>query len=214
MAAPIDPSHDDDTDEDTRLSQILRAICAAPEPLEIGQVAERLGRRSFGVMLFLFSTPNLLPLPPGSSTVLGAPLVLLSPQVAVGRRAPWLPRAVARRKLTPGALAVLNDRLIPLVERIERVSKPRLGFMFGSVGDRLIGLVCTVLSLLLILPVPFGNFLPAAAVGALAFSLVQRDGLLTLMGYALTAASASVLALAASVVWRFFERALALSGAA
>ena len=64
----------------------------------------------------------------------------------------------------------------------------------------MIGVVCTLLALVLILPIPFGNMLPALTIGVLAFSLVQRDGLFALLGYALAAISAGVLVFAADVV--------------
>ena len=72
--------------------------------------------------------------------------------------------------------------------------------MFGPVGDRLIGLVCTLLSFVLILPIPLGNLLPALTIAVLAFSMVQRDGLLVLVGYGLAATSGAVLFLSAGVV--------------
>jgi hypothetical protein len=85
---------------------------------------------------------------------------------------------------------------------VESISRPRLTFLFGSVGDRLIGGVCTVLAVVLILPIPLGNVLPAASVSLLSFSLIQRDGVLALAGYALAAASAGVLVLAAGLIAR------------
>jgi hypothetical protein len=62
--------------------------------------------------------------------------------------------------------------------------------------------VCFVLALVLILPIPGGNFLPGVTVSVLALALVQRDGLLALFGYALAALSASILVLAAGLISR------------
>lgn len=181
------------------LSEILRDLCAE-DRITVGEIVDRFGRRAFGALLFIFSTPNLLPLPPGSSTVLGAPLVLLAPQVALGVHAPWLPRFVDDREISGHDLNRFFGKLLPTVERFEKVSRPRLVFLFGGAGDRLLGLVCTLLALILILPIPFGNLLPALTIGVLAFSLVQRDGVFALLGYGLAAASAGVLVLAADVV--------------
>ena len=52
---------------------------------------------------------------------------------------------------------------------------------------------------MLILPIPFGNMLPAATVGVLSLSLIQRDGVLATIGYALFAASVGVLVMTANV---------------
>lgn len=181
------------------LSHILRELCAE-ERVTVGEIVHRFGRRAFGALLFIFSTPNLLPLPPGSSTVLGAPLVLLAPQVALGVHAPWLPRFLDDREISGANLNRFFGRLLPVVERFERVSRPRLSFLFGRVGDRVLGLVSSLLALVLILPIWGGNLLPALAIGVLAFSLVQRDGVFALLGYSFAAVSGAVLFFAADLV--------------
>ncbi len=80
------------------------------------------------------------------------------------------------------------------------MSRPRLSFLFGSVGERAIGLVCTLLALVLILPIPLGNILPAVAVSVLSLALVQRDGALAIFGYLLAGLSGSILVFAASLI--------------
>lgn len=60
-------------------------------------------------------------------------------------------------------------------------------------GDIFLGLVCTLLAAVLILPLPRGNLLPAIAVTLLGLALVQRDGLLAIAGYVAAAVSAAVL---------------------
>ena len=52
-----------------------------------------------------------------------------------------MPRRVLDRTVTGAQLGLLFGRLLPAVRRVEQLSRPRLGFMFGVVGDRLIGLV-------------------------------------------------------------------------
>lgn len=206
-------SDDDEAEGDVRsLTEILRDLCDGEGELTIGDIVEAFGRRAFGALLFVFSVPNLLPLPPGSSTVLGAPLVLLAPQVAIGVRHPWLPRKLKARRLSRRDLAKAFDRLIPWLDRIEQASRPRLTWMFGSVGDRLIGLACTLLALVLILPIPFGNMLPAATVGVLSLALIQRDGALAALGYGLFAASVGVLVMTANVAVAAAQRLMNIFG--
>lgn len=197
------------------LSVILRRLIDDPDPfLTLDAIVAAFGRRAFGALLFVFSAPNLLPLPPGSSTVLGVPLLLIAPQVALGVERLWLPRGLASRRFDTRGVAKAFGKLIPLLERIERISRPRLTFLFGPLGDRFLGLTCTLLGVVLIFPIPFGNMLPAAAIGVLALSLVMRDGLLALLGYGLATASWGVLALAAGVILRFFDHALMIAGVA
>ncbi|WP_309645273.1 exopolysaccharide biosynthesis protein [Phenylobacterium sp.] len=187
------------TDRQEPISEILREF-GARESLSVGEIVDRFGHRAFGALMFVFAIPNLLPLPPGSSTLLGAPLLLLSPQVALGIATLWLPKAVDDRRIAGADLAKVFDRLLPSVERIEKVSRPRLTFLFGPVGDRVIGVICSLLSFVLILPIPLGNLLPALTIGVLGFALFQRDGLFALVGYGLAAVSGAVLFVAADLV--------------
>ena len=57
------------------------------------------------------------------------------------------------------------------------------------------GGVCTVLAVVLILPIPLGNVLPSLTIATLSLGLTQRDGVVGLAGYGLAAASVGVLAL-------------------
>ena len=66
--------------------------------------------------------------------------------------------------------------------------------------------------LVLILPIPFGNMLPATAVTVLSLSLVQKDGALALFGYGLAAASVGVLVLAAGIISRGAQHVFTVFG--
>jgi hypothetical protein len=184
----------DPTDRRLPLSAILLDICDDPDPtVTVGEIVHRFGRRAFGALLFFFSAPNWLPLPPGSSTFLALPLVLLTPQVAYGVQGPWLPRFIDDREMKRAALARSIRKIVPMLQRVEKVSRPRLLWMFGPIGDRAIGLTCFLLSLVLLLPIPLGNMAPGAAIAAFGLAMVQRDGVLALIGYVITAVSAALL---------------------
>ncbi len=194
---PPDPEHR------LSLSEILQDLCDESHASEtLGELLTRFGRRAFGALLFVFAAPNLLPLPPGASTFLGAPLVLFTPQLAAGVSTPWMPQGWRERPFDMRALRGGFQRLLPVVRRIEHVSSARLTFLFGPVGDRMIGAVCTLLAFILMLPLLGGNLLPAATISVFAIALIQRDGLLALLGYVLAAVSFGVLALAAGIIHR------------
>lgn len=193
------------------LSDVLAQIAAhEPERISVAELTRMFGGRAIGALLFIFGLACLLPLPPGATTIFGLPLLLLAPQLIVGAAAPWLPERIKRRTLLTADLRFGLPKVIPSLRRIEAVSRLRLVFLFGPVGERAIGVVCTILALVLILPIPLGNIMPALAVSALSFSLVQRDGLIALLGYATAIASASILALAAHILVTLVQQALSL----
>ncbi|HEX4713062.1 exopolysaccharide biosynthesis protein [Phenylobacterium sp.] len=197
------------------LSEILREISERAEPtVSVGEFMEMFGGRAMGALLLVFGIACTLPLPPGGTTIFGAPLVLLAPQLMIGSRAPWLPARMRAQSIATADLRRGLPRVLRWLRRIEAVSRPRLLFLFGAWGHRAVGLVCTILALVLILPIPLGNMLPAAAVSVLSLALVQRDGVLALFGYALAVLSGGVLVLAANLIARGLTQAFELLASA
>ena len=207
----MDGSMDESTLNTLPLSAILREVAERPEPtISIAELTELFGGRALGALLLVFGLACTLPLPPGGTTIFGAPLVLLAPQLVIGHGAPWLPRRMRERTIATVHLKRGLPKVLVWLERIEAVSQPRLPFLFGAVGERLIGVVCTLLALVLILPIPLGNILPATAVTVLSLALVQRDGALAMFGYLLAALSGGVLVLAAGIIVRGAEHVISV----
>jgi hypothetical protein len=191
------------------LSDVIESFGEDTRPvLTVGQMLEQFDSRAFGAMLFVFGLLNCLPLPPGSSTPLSLPILLLAPQIALGREVPWLPRKLVEHPLKRDDLRGLFRKLTPIVRRMELFTRPRLEILFAPAGERLVGVVCTLLALVLVLPIPLGNLAPGATVAVLSLALLQRDGLLALLGYLMAAVSVGILVLSASVVAAAVDRLL------
>jgi hypothetical protein len=144
-----------------------------------------MGDRAYGVLLFVFAVPNALPVnAPGVSTVLGAPLLFLALQMILGLKAPWLPQAVMRRSVRRESFARAMNVAVPWIRQVEKLLQPRLTLLASGWFERVIGLVCAVMALLLMLPIPFGNMPPAVAICILALALLEKDGAAVLAGFA------------------------------
>jgi hypothetical protein len=160
------------------------------------------GERSFGALLVLLAIPNMVAgLIPGVSIVLGLPLLLVSLQLLVGADKPWLPKRLARLEIPRSDLRRIVERARTPLQRLERALKPRLGFLTAPWAERLIGLTCLGLSLLVFLPIPFANLLPATGILLFGFAMLERDGLLALVAFAMAGAGA---ALFGGVAFAFF----------
>ena len=159
------------------LSNVFVALANhAHERVSIGDVDEALRGRSFGPLLMAFAIPNLLPFPPGTSTILGLPLVFVAWQLAIGRTDVWMPGVLRRRSISRGRYRRLLSRALPWLRRTERMMRPRRWPFAPDRGDRFIGVLALVLAVLVIIPVPFANWLPAAACFCVGVALTARDG--------------------------------------
>jgi hypothetical protein len=184
-----------------RLSGLLRRLGEQVDGhVSLGEIIDSFGPRAIGAVLVFLGLLNLFPWPPGGTTITGAPLLLVSAQVAFGSGRLWLPQSWKRRGIDAEVFRKGLRAILPWLERVERASRPRLGFMFGPVGDRVLGATCTLLACIIVLPIFGGNFLPAVAVTVLALSLVQRDGALAILGYAVVGTTGYVLYLAAGII--------------
>lgn len=177
------------------LSTILKALAedAQRQRIAVSDLLDALGDRALAALLFVFAFPNVLPVPPGTSAVLGAPLVFLAAQLCFGLR-PWLPAVIARRSMPRKDFAALVQRIGPWLERAERLLRPRAVLLAVPPMEYLIGAVCLVLGLILTLPIPLGNVLPALSISLLALGVLERDGLWVACGLL-------VAAVATAVVW-------------
>lgn len=185
----------------SRLSDIVRSIDTSRD-MTIGELVDSLGERAFGALMFIFAVPNVIPTPPGTSAILGLPLVILTWQVLMGRQTLWLPQLVRQRRISKEMLVTFVSKVTPVMARLERVLRPRFGIVVASnLAERVIGLVAFPLALILFLPIPFGNIPPAAAIACLALGLAERDGIAVLVGYVLALASAAVLAAVSSALY-------------
>lgn len=175
-----------------RLSEVLRrlALASAEGRVSIDDLLIALSDRAFGALMLVFAAPNLFPIPiPGLSALTGLPLLYLTAQLAIGRRRPWLPPWVGRRSLGMGDFARIVGWGEPYLARAERLLKPRLRLLTRPVAERVIGILCLALSVVLFLPIPLGNLLPAVAICCFSFALLERDGVAALVGAAVGAAS-------------------------
>lgn len=165
------------SDTGRRMSEILRDIAAetGPERITVADLLTAMEGRAFGALLLLFAFPNILPSPPGLAAILGLPLIYLASQLMLGR-SPWLPNFIANRSISRVSFASVIIRATPWIARAERMLVTRLHILAGPVAQRLLGAVCLLLSLILVLPIPFGNMLPSLAICIIALGMLERDG--------------------------------------
>ena len=172
------------------LSVVLRILSSdlSRERISVGDLLTALGDRALGALMFVFAIPNVLPTPPGTSAFLGAPLIFLATQVMFGRK-PWLPAIITQRSMSREDFHVLIRRIAPWLERAEKLLKPRASVLAMPPMEYVVGLVCLVLALVLVLPIPLGNMLPALAISLMALGLLERDGVWVSAGVIMAAVS-------------------------
>jgi hypothetical protein len=181
----------------TTASTALAALIDAfpEERITVGQIIERLDGQAFGLLLLLLALPNCIPNIPGLSTIFGVLMIAPAVQLIFGQHAVWLPGRIKRWSISRDALAMAIKGALPLLRRIERYVGPRWTVLVGPPFLHLLGLQTLVMALVLILPIPLGNWPPGMTVAATAIALLQRDGRLALLSVPMAVVSLVVAAL-------------------
>lgn len=156
--------------------------------------------RGYNLLLVLITLPFLTPLPmPGFSIPFGMVVAVIGARLALGQR-PWLPQRLLNRQLPPQFLGKVLRGATRIVRFLEWFLRPRLAFLHEQfIFRRLAGAMIALagLCLLLPLPVPFSNGLPAWTILLLSAAALERDGLCFLAGGLLFLATVTFFALLA-----------------
>jgi hypothetical protein len=181
-----------------RTSEVLREIPVGEgERIAFRDILSSLKHRAFGFTLLIFALPCCLPMPPGIPTVCGFAIVIIALNLIAARQRLWLPRAIADKDVARADLQRMVDRVVPYMERLERFCKPRFAIVTDPAGKVLTGIVLFVLGAIMILPIPFlGNMPPGFAASVIAIGMTERDGLIVLVGMAISAVAVAVVVVA------------------
>jgi hypothetical protein len=171
---------------EAKVGDQLEGWLRGPGPKTLGSLIELFGEKSFAIVFVLLLALPALPLPTGGAThVFEAIAMLLALELIVGRRTIWLPRRLCRRDLSRMAQGKFAARLLRVVRRLERFSRPRAARV---VRQRLtavaFGLIVLGLSATAFVAPPFSGLdtLPALGVVVLSLGILFEDAVLALAG--------------------------------
>ena len=155
------------------------------ERVSLQLLAQAHGPATQGSLLMLMSAPCLLPVP-GVGTVLGLGLAALA--VAMWRgHSECLPGRVSRLELPRHWARRVLLLLATTYAAAGRLSKARLTDLACAGRRSWAAATVGLMAVIVVLPIPFGNVLPALALMLIGLALVFRDGVAMLLG--LTAAA-------------------------
>ncbi len=156
------------------------------ETVTLREVFSLLHGRGYVLLMMMLALPFCTPVPlPGLSTPLGLIIGIIALRLALGQK-PWLPAKLLDTRLPPA----LFKRVFVVTRRViswfERVLRPRLLWLSAPQWSQQLHavpiVICATL-LLLPLPVPFSNSIPAWAIMFMAAGLLERDGFFILSGH-------------------------------
>ena len=183
--------HSPDTSLSVAFERAADAISA--ETVTVRDLLELVGEQGLLLFCAFLAVPFLLPVAiPGTSTVFGLLMLLIGISVAIDRL-PLMPSRLLSRSLGAQHVVPALRKGAQVFRRFEKLIRPRLLAMTASPAANFVnGGVIAFAALVLMVPlplVPFTNTIPAFAVVLLCIGMVERDGILILLGYLATIAA-------------------------
>lgn len=167
-------------------SDLYRYFCEE-ERADYVQLADFLvitKERIFGFLFVILALPSALPVPaPGYSIPFGVVMLILASQLILGSKQPWLPQRARDYQLSLKQVQRIIRRGIPWLKRLEMLTRPRFNYICtGFVGRIVLGSAIALMSILMMIPIPLTNTLPAIAIFIIGFGLQEDDGIISLAG--------------------------------
>jgi hypothetical protein len=184
---------------DRTLLQIIETLAAKapPEGYTLREIFDNLDESAFGAGLFLLALPCCIPFLYGVPQIVAVPMMALALQMLAGREEPWLPDALARRRIDKVGLVRMAHGGRRWLGWIERLIRPRLIGVTGPRFERFVGVFMVLFCASILVPLPLTNTVPGFAVAIVSFGLMQKDGLAVFLGLVLGTGWISALVLGA-----------------
>jgi hypothetical protein len=160
----------------------LYVSTVAGEQIEFGGVVRAIGDSTPGFVLLILALPAFIPTGLPIAAPAGAAMMVIGALMMVGRTDITMPSWLANRSLTRAQFGYLVKFSAPVMTWLERLLTPRLAWMLKRRQLRIVGMIVAVNGLLIFLPIPFGNSLPALAVMVMALGMMLGDGVAILSG--------------------------------
>ncbi|MBT8471009.1 MAG: exopolysaccharide biosynthesis protein [Marinicaulis sp.] len=175
----------------------------------LGDVITRLDERAFGLLLLLLALPCCLPFVYLLPQIVALPMLALAGQMAAGRHHPWLPNALNKRRFSIGEFEKVVARGEKYIGWFEKLSRPRLGLLTNHTGARIVGAILLIPTASILVPLPSTNTIPGIGVAIASIGLIERDGVLVIIGLIIGLLWVALLATlgfeAASIIRAWFE---------
>ena len=170
-----------------RIVSGLRRVAESDAPkLTFARLIEAMGEYSHRLLILMLTLLNMIPGPPGFGGTLAWTTFAVALFMVLGRPI-RLPDIIGRRKLPLGPLLKASEQVAKVTAIIARFSRPRLRALTGAAATIPYGIFTMMVSVFMVLPIPFINAIPNAGLCVIAFAMLNRDGLGVIVGLAICA---------------------------
>lgn len=155
------------------------------EGVNFREFLDLIGEQGGLISCLILVAPFLLPVSiPGSSLPFGLAIILINIAILT-KTHPLIPKMVMEYKISQNAMVTLLNGMNRILKGLEKFVKPRLNIITKPYMDKInnVFMIFCAFLLMLPLPVPLTDFLPAYSILFLTLGSVENDGYMVIAGY-------------------------------
>lgn len=167
------------------------------EGMTAGGLVALLGAASYPLVILVLSVLNMIPGPPGYGGTIALTMISVTIATLIGRPlrlGGWIGRRVLSRRLLDRMLRQMQW----FASLVGKVSRPRLQVLAGPHMQLPTAIFILLVSLPMVLPIPFINAVPNTGIAVICVSRINHDGLGVLLGALISLVG---LAISGGAIW-------------
>jgi len=151
--------------------------------IKIGILLKSIDSRGFALLNLIFSMVIILPTPPFVDAVSAFIVMFFSTQMVIGFQEVWLPKFITEKSIKRTTLALIVEKSSLFLSKLEKFTRMRLTFMNYAIMEKIIGIILFVLAVISLTPIIFVHSIPGLAMTMISFGLLNKDGLIIILGF-------------------------------
>ena len=151
--------------------------------IKIGTLLKSIDSGGFALLNLIFSIILMIPLPPPIAIIAGLIVMFLSFQMIIGMKEVWLPKFITEKSIKRTTLTVIVEKSTIYLYKLERFTRRRFTFVSNPITERIIGAFIFFLAGITLTPIVFANTIPGLAIILISFGMINKDGLMVIIGF-------------------------------
>lgn len=151
--------------------------------IKVGTLLKSIDSGGFALLNLIFSIILMIPLPPPIAIIAGLIVMFLSFQMIIGMKEVWLPKIITEKSIKRTTLTVIVEKSTIYLYKLERFTRRRFTFVSNPITERIIGAFIFFLAGITLTPIVFANTIPGLAIILISFGMINKDGLMVIIGF-------------------------------
>lgn len=153
------------------------------DDIKVGTLLKSVDSGGFALLNLIFALILMVPTPPPIAIICGLIIMFFSFQMIIGRKEVWLPKIITEKSIKRATLAIIVEKSLIYLYKLEGFTRRRFTFINNPITDRLIGAFIFILAAITLTPILFANTIPGAAIILMSFGMINKDGLMVIVGF-------------------------------